>query len=191
MRFTNFENKTSSDDCAQMTREHQNKSMNHFFLDNVRGCECTEALGNSPLYLENNMIIKDGYGYTGVCGVDNDSDLRLKSMNTNPRSRTNSCIRWDQGLPNLNKGGLIPNIDTNMKNGRDTSYIRSCDRLAEKDFERFVPLTGCLASTIQNPDYIVEPWIRGGSETRNDVRSSEYLERCGWQNNGNTWVRKN
>ncbi len=186
MRFTNFENKTTVDDCAQVTREYQNMSMNRYFVDNFRPCECRPT----PEYqLENNMVIKDGYGYASGCAVDQDSELRLNSKLTNGRHRVNSCIRWNQGLPNLNKGGLVPNIDTTFKNGQDTSYIRNCDRIVEKDFKRFIPLTGCLAKTIQNSDFIVEPWVRGGTETRNEVRSSDYLQKCGWENNGSTWVR--
>jgi hypothetical protein len=77
-----------------------------------------------------------------------------------------------------------------MKFAEDTSAIRECDRLTEKDFNRFVPLTPCLAGSIQNPEHIVEKYVRGGAATRNYVQDNQYLEQCGFANNGQAWVRK-
>ena len=190
MRVYNHQNRLSIDDCAQMTRELQNRSVNDRVLENfyyTKDCEC-EAL--DEFSLENNMVIKDGYGNFSGCVIDKDSELRLRGVWTNEREKLQLCARWNQGVPNLNKGGLLPNVESLMKNGDDTSDIRNCDRITERNFNRFVPLVGCLASTVQNPNNIVEPWVRGGSHTRNEVRKSDYLEKCGFERNGLNWVKK-
>jgi hypothetical protein len=190
MRVYNHENRLSIDNCAQLTKELQNKSVNDRQMFNfyyTHDCKCDVL---DEFLFDNNMVVKDGYGVTTGCTVDTDSELRLNSMWTNEREKSQLCTRWHQGVPNLNKGGLVPNVETKIKNGDDTSDIRNCDKITERDFNRFTPLVGCLASTIQNPEHVVEPWIRGGMHTRNEVRSNGYLEKCGFMNNGKNWVRK-
>jgi hypothetical protein len=190
MRVFNYENRLTIDDCAVLQRDIQNQSMTDYQLYNsyyTNDCKCKAM---DEFLFENNMVIKDGYGFLNQCTVDADSDLRLNGVQTNEREKVQLCSRWHQGVPNLNKGGLIPNIDSRLKNADDTSDIRNCDRVTEHDFNRFIPLVGCLAPTIQNPKYIIEPWVRGGAQTRNEVRSNEYLNKCGFVSNGKNWVRK-
>ena len=190
MKVYNYENRLSVDNCAQLTRELQNSSVNDRMLYNnyfTNDCKC-EIL-NDYLF-ENNLVVKDGYGFTTGCTVDLDSELRVNSLLTHDKEKIQLCSRWHTGVPNLQNGGLIPNVESRLRNGDDTSDIRSCDKIVEREYDRFVPLVGCLAGTIQNPKYVVEPWTRGGAQTRNDVRSIEYLEKCGFENNGKNWVRK-
>ena len=190
MRVYNHENRLSIDGCALMVRELQNKSIEDHMFENyyyTKDCKCNVL---DDFLFDNNMVIKDGYGVSTGCVIDNDSELRLKGIWTNERDKVQLCTRWNKGVPNLNKGGLIPNVESLMKNGDDTSDIRNCDRITERDFDRFVPLVGCLASAVQNPNNIVEPWVRGGTHTRNEVRSSEYLEKCGFERSRTNWVKK-
>lgn len=190
MKVFNHENRLTVDTCAQLQREMQNGSVTDYELYNyyyTNDCRCPVL---DEFAFENNMVVKDGYGFLNQCTVDNDSELRLNSKITHDRDRIQLCTRWHQGVPNLNRGGLIPNIDSRLKNSDDTSDIRDCDRLAERDFDRFTPLVGCLAPTIQNPKHIIEPWVRGGQHTRNEVRTNEYLEKCGFENNGKNWIRR-
>jgi len=190
MRAFNYENRLTVDNCAQLERELQNSSVSDRQLYNfyyTNDCKC-QALDD--FLFDNNMVIKDGYGFLNHCTVDTDSDLRLRGIWTNEKEKLQLCSRWHQGVPNLNKGGLVPNIESRLKNADDTSDIRNCDRVTEHDFNRFVPLVGCLAPTIQNPKYIIEPWTRGGAHTRNEIRSNEYLNKCGFISDGKNWVRK-
>ena len=190
MRVYNSENRLLNDQCARLTREIQNKSVNDRLLYNfyyTSDCDCAAL---DEFAFENNMVVKDGYGFTSGCVVDTDSELRLNGKWTNQREKEQLCTRWDVGVPNLNKGGLVPNIESRMKNADDTSDIRSCDKISEKNFNRFVPLVGCLASSVQDPKHIMEPWTRGGVHTRNEVRSDDYLTKCGFEHNGQNWTRK-
>lgn len=192
MKLYNLENNLADDNCAQLTKELQNTAIsdnqlyNYYFTND---CKCNIL---DDFLFDNNMVIKDGYGIANSCTIDTDSELRYNSKLTHDREKIQLCTRWDLGGPNLNKGGLIPNIESKLKNADDTSDIRNCDRIVEHNYNRFTPLVGCLAATIQNPDYIITPkeWVRGGSMTRNDVRTNAYLEKCGFENNGKNWVRK-
>jgi hypothetical protein len=110
---------------------------------------------------------------------------------TNDRVKTQLCVRWNKAVPDLGKGGLIPNVDSALKNGEDTSALRSCDKVSEKEFDRFIPLPGCLRNTIQDPKHIIMPFTRGGDITRNYVFSNQYLEKCGFAFNGQFYEKKN
>lgn len=191
MRSYHQENRLTNDNCAQLTRELQNSSVNDRQLYNyfyTHDCKCEVF---DDFLFDNNMVVKDGYGFTTGCTVDTDSDLRLKGVWTNEREKNQLNARWNQGVPNVGKGGLIPNIESRIRNGDDTSDIRNCDKIVEHDFDRFTPLVGCMAKSVQNPDNIVEPWTRGGQHTRNEVRSNEYLQRCGFNKDGKLWTRAN
>lgn len=191
MKVFNQENRLTVDNCAQVTRELQNDSIQDRQLYNfyyTNDCKCPVL---DEFLFENNMTIKDGYGFTSGCSVDTDSDLRLNGKVTHDKARIQLCTRAELGVPNLNKGGFIPNIESRIRFGDDTSSIRSCGyKLAEVDFNRNVPLVGCLASTVQNPKYIIEDWTRGGDWTRNDILTNEYMDKCGFKQNGQNWARK-
>jgi len=191
MKELRSENKLTIDNCAQIIKELGNRSIedrnlyNYFYTND---CKCSIE---DDFYFDNNMVVKDGYGFTSGCVVDKDSDLRINGDSlTHDKERIQLCTRLTTGGPNIDKGGLIPNIETRLKNGEDTSFIRDCDKISEHDFNRFIPLVGCLATTIQNPEFVIEPWIWGGASTRFDVRSTEYLNKCGFVNNGKNWTHK-
>jgi hypothetical protein len=144
----------------------------------------SEFMTNNP-----NLHYRDGFGVASSCVVDADSEMRNNGKMTNDRERVQLCTRWYTAVPDLGKGGLIPNIESRLKYGADTSDIRSCDRVTEKDFNRFIPLPACMAQSIQNPDNIVQKGPRGGEFTRDYVRNDEYLKQCGFQNDGKMWRR--
>jgi hypothetical protein len=172
------EGRLTLDNCALVNKEIQNIGVNNYNLYNsyfTKDCGCD--IFTNYLF-DNNLVIKDGYGFASGCSIDKDTELRLGQKITHDKERQNLCARSFQGVPNLNKGGIIPNIDSRLKNADDTSDIRSCDKITEKDFNRYQPLVGCLASEIQNPKHIVEPWVRGGNATRWDTKINHYLNTC-------------
>jgi len=177
------------DKCAILTRELQNSSINSYDLYNpyfTKDCGCDNF---DDIVIENNLLYRDGYGYTSGCTVDTDSDVRYRPI-THAKGRIPLCTRQFTGVPNINKGGLVPNVESRLKNADDTSDITRCDRVTEKDFDRFIPFVGCLGNSIQDPEHIIEKWTRGGSATRQIAVSSEYLSKCGFEQVNNNWVRK-
>lgn len=191
----NFDNfaRLVDDECALVTREYQNRSIGDYMLYNsyvTSQCKKDKKEFDNFVSQNPNLRFKDGFGFLNGCVVDVDSELRNGAKFTNEREKSQLCTRWNQAVPSYNKGGLIVNVDTRMKFAEDTSAIRDCDRITEKDFNRFIPLTPCLAKTIQDPEHIVPRFSWPGAATRNYVQDNQYLQQCGFVNNGQTWVRQ-
>ena len=60
----------------------------------------------------------------------------------------------------------------------------------------FIPQVPCIKNNIQNPKHIVledsmKSWVRGGQPSRQVVRNSEWLKRCGYKYNGRFWTKNN
>lgn len=190
-QFDNFA-RSADDECALVTKELQNRSIGDYMLYNsFVTSEPTKDLTefNDFVSTNTNLRYKDGYGFLNGVVVDKDSELRNGAKVTHDREKTQLSARWYKAVPSFNKGGLIVNVDTRLKFAEDTSAIRSCQKTTEKDFDRFIPLNPCLASTVQNPKHIVPPWTNGGESTRNYVHDAQYLQQCGFTNNGVGWVR--
>jgi hypothetical protein len=193
MRNFDMVSRLVDDECALVTREHQNNSIGDYLLYNsylTAQCKKDKTEFDNFVSQNPNLRYKDGFGFLNECVVDTDSELRNGSKFTNEKTKSQLCTRWNQAVPSYNKGGLIVNVDTRLKFAEDTSAIRDCDRLSERDFDRFVPLTPCLAGSIQDPKNIVPSWQWGGSSTRQYVQDNQYLEQCGFANNGYAWVKK-
>lgn len=193
MRYFELENRMGSDQCSQVTKEFTNKSINDYNLYNsffTSDCKSDNEKMYEFMYANPNLRFKDGYGYTNSCVVEADSALRNQAQMTNDRVKNQLCVRWNKAVPDLGKGGLIPNVESVLKNAEDTSALRSCDKVTEKEFDRFIPLPGCLRNTIQDPKHIIMPFTRGGDITRNYVFSNEYLEKCGFAFNGQYYEKK-
>lgn len=192
-RYVNLDNRLGDDTCAQKNKEILNNSVNDHQLYNyyfTNDCKC-EAFDDN--LIDNNFVIKDGYGFASSCVVDMDSELRMNTQMTHDKLRQQLCVRTFTGVPNVNLGGLIPNIESRLINGDDTSDIRKCDIVSEKSFipYTFYDLKPCIKE-VQNPEHIVEKWTRGGEITRDWVRDNSYLEKCGFKQtcDGKNWVRR-
>lgn len=194
MRPFDEENHLSQDECAILTKALANKSIEDYtFFNNYATSDCKTKSNEEMLdfVLANpNLRFKDGYGVSTSCVIDNDSELRNNAKMTSNRERTPLCSRWYTAVPNLSRGSLIPNIESQLKYNGDTSDIRVCDKITEKDFNRFIPLPRCMAENVQNPENIIEKWTRGGDITRDFVRTNEYLEKCGFYSDGKMWRRR-
>ena len=193
MRVYELGNGLNTDKCATVNRELVNKSIfdhatyNNFFLSD---CKCDNTKMVDFMTDNPNLHYRDGYGFTNGCVVDSDSAMRYESRITHDKTRIQLCTRWDQAVPDLGKGGLLPNIEDKLKNSEDTSFIRDCDKLSEKNFDRNIPLIGCLAPTIQDSSHIIMPFTRGGDITRNYIHENNYMEKCGFKFNGNFYEKK-
>ena len=194
MRVYDLLSDLESDNCAKVNRELVNTSIyNHNLYNNFFTSDCQESTNQKMVEFMTdnpNLHYRDGYGVTSGCTVDEDSMLRNNSKLTHDKTRIQLCSRWDTAAPDLGKGGLIPNIESKLKNAEDTSFLRDCDKLSEKYFDRNIPLIGCLAPTIQDPSHIIMPFDRGGAITRNFIFNDPYMQKCGFKFNGNFYEKK-
>jgi len=192
MRYFEQENRLKTDDCALTTQELQNRSLENYYLyNNYNTNQCdlstkdfTEFVMSNP-----NLRYRDGYGVTNQCYIDNDSELRNNAKVTNFRGKEQLCPRWNQAVPDLGHGGLIPNVESRLKYSEDTLHLKECDIVAEKNFNRFTPMINELVCSVQNPKHIILPFPRGGEFTRDYVQNDDYLKRCGFINDGKAWRR--
>ena len=193
MNRTFFLNETvGSDNCAILTKELQNKSQENYNLENffyTKSCEPCTLSKNDFLINNINLRAKDGYGNVNSCTVDTDTSLKLSKI-VHPKGKEQLHVRFDLAVPSLNTGGLIPSIDSRLKSPEDTSVWKDCCRLGELDYDRWIPLQKCYASEVQNPDHIVPPKNTMYTNTRDFCRDNDYLKRCGFVNDGRTWVKK-
>lgn len=181
------QNRLSTDTCAMMSKELQNQAMNMYTMYGTMECDNTQILeftARNP-----NLHYRDGVGNANACVIDEDSELRLNSRLTNLREKDQLCTRWYQAGPNIGKGGLIANVESRLILSDDTSQTYCQDVLAERNFDRFVPMLGCLKTAVQNPDNVIAPFQRAGEMTRDFVKDDAYLKKCGFVNDGKTWRR--
>lgn len=185
-------NRLSQDTCAQKSRELENISMMEYKVFDPRS---SVARSTRDCFVDNhrNLRYKDGYGHVDACNIDVDSMLRNNARMTSMRQRDQLLTRWYTGLPNFDRGGLNPDVDSRMKMaGEDTSTDAPCPRtLSEVEFDRLTPMLDCVKDAVQDPNNIIFPTPRGGEITRNQVREPKYLESCGFRFNGQVWQNAN
>ena len=193
MRVFELENRLGSDECAMKNRELVNDSIKNHSLYNMfftSDCKYDKTCMNNFMTDNPNLHFRDGYGFASSCVVDSDSEMRNNSRITHDKTKIQLCSRWDQAAPDLGRGGLIPNVESRLKNAEDTSGIKICNKVSEKYFDRNIPLIGCMAPTIQNPHHIIMPHTRGGDITRNYIFSDNYMNKCGFKFNGQFYEKK-
>jgi len=179
MRVFELENRLTTDECAINTTDFQNRSIEEYQMFNMYPTAACDANVDklSQFMVDNpNLRYRDGYGYASTCTVDNDSKIRVdpNSM-THFREKTQLCTRWHQAVPDFGHAGLVPNVESALKLGEDTTYIRDCDRVVEKQFDVFIPFNTC---GLINKD-VVGPQATVGVSTRDFVRNDDYARRCG------------
>jgi hypothetical protein len=196
MKVFRHEHRIGSDECSINARDLQNQSheyykMFNFYPTNVEQCD-TEVKKLQDFSFENNTVIRDGYGYANACVVDNDSKIRNGGQITNERFKTQLDSRVFKAVPSLNRGGLVPALESRLVQGEDTAQKRSCNVLSEVSTQQYVflPMIDCLRDNVQNPTNIVPSWTWGGEPTRDVVRQQKFLEEQGYVFDGVAWRKK-
>lgn len=166
-----FHNGTNvnEDDCAINAKDYQNISINDYHLWNNYISTC-QPEGEKQLQQfatqHLNLNYKNGVGFTNSCHVEQDNEVRLNAKQTSEKARNQLFHRFYQNNPFLGKGKNVPNVESRLIQAEDTSSLKVCDRITEKDFDRFTPLVKCVRDTVQNPNTVVYPWTNGGDNSR-------------------------
>lgn len=148
-----WENKLTMDRCALAQKQNDNDVIYDYNTYNffLRGEDCKSVNEKLNCFAADhpNLRFREGYGI-GECVIDQDSRLRYEPL-THGRERQVLNARLFQAVPDIGRGGLVPNTDTFLKNGIDTTQIRQCDRLTERDFDRFYVLSECASEQARVP----------------------------------------
>jgi hypothetical protein len=186
-----------SDDCAKEARDTQNDGIYSYSMYHFQPVACKDPQASVPAFSYDHVNLRGrvGYGLAEDCVVDRYSSLRNDpAALTRDRCRTQLFSRIFQGCPNLKPG--VPNPDAEMpimqgissKDVEGVQYV--CKKtIMEKQTYTPIPLVNCMQD-IQDPNHIVEPWVRGGEATRDFVRRQELLDSCGMSFDANRAQRR-
>jgi len=173
-----------SDECAKEAKDIQNEHIENYELYQYLPVDCDGKHARFPefSYEHTNLTGRIGYGVAEGCVVDNYSELRNDPAQlTRDRCRVQLFTRIFTGCPNLLPGVGDPNIELDILAGSssdDMSSQGSCKKeLTELQTYHMTPMLDCIKG-VQDPKHIVEPWVRGGDNTRDFIRRQEFLKEC-------------
>lgn len=175
-----------SDNCAKEAKDVQNNGMFDYSMYQDLKVDCDGKGARFPgfAYDHVNLSGRTGYGIAEGCVVDNYSMLRNDpAQMTRDRCRVQLFSRMFHGCPNLKPGIVDPDQEMPIVQGTGSSTLEgtvyACKKtLTEVQTKQFTPLVECTKE-IQKAEHIVEPWVRGGDDTRSYVRRQEMLSACG------------
>ena len=188
------QHRIGSDICWTNTQEEQSKSIHDYmtfnmYKTNVLDCH-DEVKKLKDFVVENKMNVKEGYGNTNACFVDNDSSLRNEQKWTNEKCKNQLDTRLFHAVPDLSHGGFKAEIESKLTQGNDTNERKSCSVLSGKGLDVFTPLLPCLKDTIQNSEHIIPKWTWGGEHTRDHLKQKQFLKENGYVFDGKAWQKK-
>ena len=183
--FNNL-SRMGDDQCTTTQRELQNKAIGSYMTKNeaLRNCGMKRPIEFATQ--QPNMFFKGGVGNNvgaGGCVVDDNSNLMIGTVQTNPKCRISLFQRPFVTVPYLGRGPSKPTLESALQQGDQVSNKKSCNTVTETPFLReSTPLIPSLSETIQNPNNLVEGvaargWIRGGLPTRDLIRDQDYFQR--------------
>jgi hypothetical protein len=179
MPLWDADNRLADDKCAILARLRDNDSLLEYrFYDPYGRCKtpCQDRkrmLANFAAH-HPNLHFWDGYGIA-PCDVEGEGQLNHASAWTNAKERQHLPKRVFTSAPNLARGIIQPNTESVLISGEDTSSLRECGRLAERDFDRFVP-----GVQVQCVEHTVPSWTWGGDSSRDITRSKDFLASIGY-----------
>lgn len=181
MKYFDLQARIGTDDCAVNARDHQNASMNDYHLWNTYMSKCDAAREKEIADFASshaNLRYRNGYGIASACHIDHDSEVRNNAKLTNEKAKVQLFTRFYQASPDMSRGKSAPNLESRLIHGEDTTQVRQCNRLMERDFDRFVPMLPCLKDSVQDAKHIVPAWTWGGDNSRNLMRDAARLKKC-------------
>tara|TARA_Y100000591_G_scaffold211852_1_gene183813 strand:- start:171 stop:743 length:573 start_codon:yes stop_codon:yes gene_type:complete len=180
-----FDNITriGDDVCALSERDMQNNNFGSYTTQNYFEKFCGMKQPIQFATKQPNVFYKGGYGIVGAggCNVDSDSNLRIGSIQTNPKCRIDLHERPFKTVPFLGRGRPQPVKESKLLQGEYVGDKKSCKNVTEKSFGNLeVDLVPSLRETIQNPNNLIEGvankgWIRGGIPSREITRDNDYF----------------
>lgn len=168
------QNKPGLDKCAKSAKNNVNKSITDYNLWNNYSCAGDKEKTLDDFATKNlNLRTKKGYGTAPSCHVDTDTELRLNAKWTSERAKTQLFSRFFTANPDLSRGTADTDVESQLVQGDDTYRIKMCQRLSEKEFDRFMPLLPCIKQNVQKVDNIVLPFNQAGQNSREFMRSMQ------------------
>ena len=181
----NFDNsgRIGNDVCGVSERDMQNNKFGTYSTRNYFEKDCGMSKPIRFATEQPNVFYSGGHGGVGGCTVESDSDLKIGSIQTNPKCRISLQERPYKTIPYIGRGPSNPVLESRLQQGSFFADKKSCKNVTEKSFGNMdVDLVPSLRETIQNPSNLIENvaadgWVRGGLPSREMTRDNDYFER--------------
>jgi hypothetical protein len=152
MRYFDNGNRLSADACTLEARFQDNKSISDYNTYNFfmwGDCKETQQKVKSLADEYPNLRFRTGYGVADSCTIDADNKVRYSSELTNPPERQQLHTRTFLAGPNFGRGTLVPNLESALIHGSDTSIHKDCHNMAEYTFGWQMPITKCTEAFLK------------------------------------------
>lgn len=167
----------TDDTCYSKVEDDQNLSQFEYSTYNYFDKARNNLIDFSSAH--RNLRFGDGTGVPSPDSIDVDSTIKNGKKWT-PRGVQQLAPRAFQAVPDLS-GGSVKDTDEENKVRSTMHYDRSVALSGVYIDHQFEPLLPSISQEVQNTDHIVEPWVRGGGNTREASRSLSYLESQGYK----------
>lgn len=182
-----FYNLTGLEDdrCYLTERQQQNSKYGSYTTTNYFSSNCGLQKPIQFATSQPNIFVNGGYGNSGAggCNIDSDSNLKIGTVQTNPKCRISLQERQFVTVPYLGRGISKPLLESKIQQGDYITNRKSCDTVSETSFIPYqqYPLLPELKATVQNPHNLIESvassgWQRGGLPTRELIRDTDYMK---------------
>ena len=177
MKYFESMNSLNDDSCAMEARDRENQSMidyNTFNFYNDGDChQIDKKLLN--LAIENpNLNFRNGYGSANPCAIEMETKLKYNAdMMTHGPEKRQFRLRNFTAVPDIRRGSYAVGYDELLSPGQDTHVLRQCDRLTERDFNRFTPYIECMDKFISLEAQAIPELLAIGANSRDLVRKQK------------------
>ena len=183
-RFDNL-TRIGNDNCGINARDVQNNTFGTYITTNYFTGHGTMKKAIDFATKQPNMFYKSGTGTCSVggCNVDNESNLKIGTIQTNPKCRISLQQRPFATVPYLGRGPAKPELESRLLQGSSINELKSCKTITEESFDDYnlTPQIDSIRQTVQNPTNLIESsaadgWIRGGLPSRELTRNNNYVK---------------
>tara|TARA_X000000368_G_scaffold346892_1_gene286342 strand:+ start:599 stop:1162 length:564 start_codon:yes stop_codon:yes gene_type:complete len=172
----------NDDLCGISEKDIQNQNFGSYQTQNYFTNNCGMRKPINFATSQPNVFYKGGHGGLGGCTIDSDSNLKIGTIQTNPKCRVNLQQRPFTTVPYLGRGPSRPVEESRLLQGQFLGDKKHCKTLTEKSIRVNQDLVPSLKMNIQNPANLCEGiaadgWIRGGLPSRELSRDQDYLKK--------------
>ena len=183
-RFDNL-TRIGDDDCGINARDVQNNSFGSYITTNYFTGHGTMKKAIDFATNQPNMFYKSGTGTCSIGGenIDSESNLKIGTIQTNPKCRISLQQRPFATVPYLGRGPPKPMLESRLMQGSSINDLKSCKTIMENSFDDYnlTPQIPEVKNNIQDPTHLIESsaadgWIRGGLPSRELTRNKSYIK---------------
>ena len=170
-----------NDSCYLDQESIQNINACNYLLQNYFASDCSMKRPIDLATSQPGIFYNGGYNTgAGGCNIDDNSDLMLGSIQTNPKCRIDLFQRPFATVPFLGRGSVCPILEAQMQQGETNTNKRTITQLSEQSYLKYnqTPLLPEIKERMTNPAYSVEGvasegWVRGGVPSRELTRDRQ------------------